>query len=151
MKRALFLVLLVASLPARALAPNDEMPAIKDNDMPAVKTDVPPQQRPKPQAPAAAPSSASPASPAAPAAPGEPAPVQATSGTQIIGEQESPIGLYIMPWRQSAAEHGLDKPARLLEDQLLPLDPDVFRRQVEYHRALSAHLQEAGKITPDSR
>jgi hypothetical protein len=148
MRRALFLFLLVASLPVSALAPNDEMPAIKDNDMPAVKTDVPPQPRPKPATPAATPS---PTSPAAPAATGEPAPVQATSGTQIIGEQESPIGLYIMPWRQSAAEQGLDKPARLLEDQLRPLDPDVFRRQVEYHRALSAHLQEAGKITPDSK
>lgn len=111
---------------AWALAP-DEMPAIPD-DQPAVKTDIPD----KPHA----------------AAPGQSAPVQATGGTQVIGEQESPIGLYIMPWRQSAAEGGLDRPARLLDDSLLPLDPDVFRRQVEYHRALSEHLEKAGKVTP---
>jgi hypothetical protein len=139
MKRALFLLLLAASVPVRALAPNEEMPALPD-DMPAVKTDVPSPPRPKPATP-----------PAGTPVPGsESAPVQATQGTQVIGGQESPIGLYIMPWRQSAAEGGLDRPARLLEDQLLPLDPDVFRRQVEYHRALSEHLEKAGKITPDS-
>jgi hypothetical protein len=73
---------------------------------------------------------------------------KARTGTTVIGEQEAPIGLYIMPWRQSQSQAGLDRPARLLDEALLPLDPDVFKRQVEYHRALSAHLQKNGRATP---
>ena len=60
-------------------------------------------------------------------------------GTTVIGDQESPIGLYIMPWRNSSADPGLDKPARLLEEAMLPMDRDVFRRQTEYYQTLEAH------------
>lgn len=109
----------LAALPARA---QEEMPALPD-EQPAVNT-APAPPRPVPQQ-----------TPAPP-------------GMTIIGEQESPIGLYIMPWRNSAAAGGLDRPARLLEEALLPLDPEVFRRQVEYHRALTRHLQKTGRETP---
>jgi len=73
---------------------------------------------------------------------------KARTGTTVIGEQEAPIGLYIMPWRQSQSQAGLDRPARLLDEALLPLDLDVFKRQVEYHRALAAHLEKTGRATP---
>jgi hypothetical protein len=109
---------LLAAWPAQA---QDEMPALPD-EQPAVNTAPAPQPSPQ-QAPAPA-------------------------GMTIIGEQESPIGLYIMPWRNSAAAGGLDRPARLLEEALLPLDPEVFRRQVEYHRALTRHLEKSGRATP---
>lgn len=124
------LALLACGLPASA---QDEMPAMSDE--PALSS--PPIAAPgqKPQVPPA----------------GEPGVVQATSGTSIIGEQESPIGLYIMPWRQSAASTGLDRPARLLDEALQPLDPEVFKRQVAYYDALSKHLEKQGLITPDSK
>src|SRR5262249_33589061 len=35
-------------------------------------------------------------------------------GTTILGERESPIGLYITPWRNATAEKDIDRPARLL-------------------------------------
>jgi len=94
-----------------------------------------------------------PAESPAPAPQREAAPAASTGvveapGMAIIGDRESPIGLYIMPWRNSAAESGLDRPARLLDDALLPLDPQVFRRQVEYHRALSEHLNKTGRTAP---
>ena len=73
---------------------------------------------------------------------------KARSGTTVIGDVEAPIGLYIMPWRQSQAQAGLDRPARLLDEELLPLDPDVFKRQVEYHRALTEHLENSGRAAP---
>ncbi len=93
-----------------------------------------------------------PAVPSKPAEKAAPRPVRPpTAGTTVIGEQESPIGLYIMPWRNSAAEGGLDRPARLLDEALLPLDENVFRRQVEYHRALSEHLEKQGRVTPVDR
>ena len=117
-----FALALGAPLP---LAAQDEMPAL--DEQPAVSTDFEePQDKPV-----------------------KPGQVQkATRGTTVIGEQESPIGLYIMPWRQSQAQAGLDRPARLLDEALLPLDLDVFKRQVEYNRALSAHLEKAGRATP---
>lgn len=60
-------------------------------------------------------------------------------GTTIIGERESPLGLYIMPWRNADPEEGIDRPARLLDVEPRPIDPATFRRQLDYHGALSAH------------
>ena len=108
----------------------DEMPALPD-EQPAISTEEP-ALAPEPEA-----------------APQKPGGVQkARTGTTVIGEQEAPLGLYIMPWRQSQAQAGLDRPARLLDEALLPLDPEVFKRQVEYNRALSEHLEKTGKATP---
>jgi hypothetical protein len=59
------------------------------------------------------------------------------AGSTIIGERESPIGLYITPWRNSYAEQDIDRPARLLQVDLSPVDRVVFSRQVEYFDALS--------------
>lgn len=74
-----------------------------------------------------------------------------SDGTNIIGERESPIGLYIMPWRDSRAEEDLDRPARLLQEKLVPLDEAVFLRQIEYHTALSNALKQKGTVTPPQR
>ncbi len=80
--------------------------------------------------------------PAAPVSPAseQPAVSTDTGGTTVVGDRESPIGLYITPWRNDAPEAELDRPARFLEEQLLPLDADVFRRQIEYFNTISTHL-----------
>lgn len=122
---ALLALSALLALPRASLA-QDEAPAV-DTEMPAVDTEMP--------------------EPAV--KPGKPGGIQkATTGTTVIGEQESPIGLYIMPWRQSQSQAGLDRPARLLDEALMPLDLDVFKRQVEYNRALSSHLEKTGRATP---
>ena len=123
MKTACALAALLPLLLSPSLRAQDETPALPD-EQPALTTER--------------------LEPVRPATPVE----QARSGTTVIGDAEAPIGLYIMPWRQSQAQDGLDRPARLLDEALLPLDPDVFKRQVEYHRALSAHLQKNGRATP---
>jgi hypothetical protein len=69
-------------------------------------------------------------------------------GTTIVGERESPIGLYIMPWRESRAEEGVDRPARLLQEKITMIDETVFLRQIEYHNALSGALKSKGRVTP---
>ena len=120
MRTACALALLLA-LPAAA---QDEMPALPDEE-PAIITSVP---EPAPVAPAGV--------------------EKAQTGTTVIGEQEAPIGLYIMPWRQSQAQAGLDRPARLLDEALLPLDPEVFKRQVEYHRALTQFQRHSAGAAP---
>ena len=66
------------------------------------------------------------------------APRPGSDGTTIIGDRESPIGLYITPWRNAAAEVDIDRPARLLSLDLEPVDKRVFSRQVEYYEALAA-------------
>lgn len=74
------------------------------------------------------------------------------SGTTIVGERESPIGLYITPWRNAYAEQDIDRPARLLQVNMSPLDRDVFARQVEYYDALTeaAKAKTAPAVAPAS-
>lgn len=70
-------------------------------------------------------------------------------GATIRGEQELPIGLYITPWRNSAPEEGIEKPARLLQEALVPIDPPAFRRERQYWQALESARQSAQQI-PDT-
>lgn len=71
------------------------------------------------------------------------------AGTTIVGERESPIGLYITPWRNAYAEQDIDRPARLLRVDMTPIDRDVFTRQVEYYEALTdAAAAKRGASTP---
>lgn len=74
----------------------------------------------------------------------EPAVKTDNAGTTVVGDRESPIGLYITPWRNDAPEAALDRPARFLEEQLLPIDADVFRRQLEYYNTITDHLRAKG-------
>ncbi len=82
-------------------------------------------------------------------APAKPKPP--SEGTNIIGERESPIGLYITPWRNANPEQAIDRPARLLQEQMLPIDRAVFERQLEYYDALSGALKTKGLVTPPER
>lgn len=132
MKHALGLVLLVAVSTSSA---QDEMPTV-NTESPSVNTSP---AVPAPTAPTSTPT------------PGIVRPTTRTttrSGSTIVGEQETPLGLYIMPWRGSAAASGLDRPARFLREALVPVDSDVFRRQNVYYRALSEHLEKSGRATP---
>lgn len=69
-------------------------------------------------------------------------------GTDIVGERESPIGLFITPWKDSGAESELERPARLLQEELLAIDEDVFIRNLEYYEALSGALKSKKAVTP---
>ncbi len=95
-------------------------------------------------APTATPTPVTPAATAAPKV--QPAPAQAVTtatpdgvGTTIFGEQEAPIGLYITPWKDDYAERGLDRPARLLDEAMEPIDPATFRRQIEYYETITEY------------
>jgi hypothetical protein len=83
-------------------------------------------------------------------APKVPAPSdrQPQMGITVQIEKESPIGLYITPWRNATAQKDIDRPARLLQEQMLPIDEDVFERQVEYYHSLSDALKARGQVSP---
>ena len=58
-------------------------------------------------------------------------------GVEIIGSQELPRVLYIVPW-QTAERFEIDSPpiSSIMERRLMPLEPAAFRRKVYYHEAI---------------
>ncbi len=58
---------------------------------------------------------------------------KALSGMSIVGNDEAPKSLYIVPWKGSeiGAETSLET---MLNEGDVPVDRDVFRRQVEFHK-----------------
>ena len=59
-------------------------------------------------------------------------------GTAIIGNQELPKVLYIVPWKKaSLPDLGAPPLQSLISDALSPLERDEFRRQVRYYYQLS--------------
>jgi hypothetical protein len=63
-------------------------------------------------------------------------------GTNIKGATELPKVLYIVPWKK--AELGdilMQAGVSMFDDELAPIDRDVFRRQVQYFELLSKQDQ----------
>ena len=68
-------------------------------------------------------------------------PIEMT-GTNIRGSTELPKVLYIVPWKK--AELGdilMQAGVSMFDDELAPIDRDVFRRQVQYYELLSKQDQ----------
>ena len=58
-------------------------------------------------------------------------------GTAIIGNQELPKVLYIVPWKKSEVPDMAQPPLEsLIDEALQPIDREVFQRQVNYYHAL---------------
>jgi hypothetical protein len=55
------------------------------------------------------------------------------SGMSIVGNDEAPKSLYIVPWKSSeiGRETSLDM---MLNESDVPVDRDVFRRQLEFYQ-----------------
>ena len=57
--------------------------------------------------------------------------------TSITGSQELPKVLYIVPWKSSDLGDLVGRPVNTLLDEVLaPVDPEVFKRHLEYYDAL---------------
>jgi hypothetical protein len=58
------------------------------------------------------------------------------SGISILGNQEAPKSLVIVPWKSSeiGTMPGLQ---RLLDDSIRPVDKDVFMRELDYYEIRS--------------
>lgn len=58
--------------------------------------------------------------------------------TAVTGSRELPKVLVIVPWKKADLGDLAGKPLNSLVDEALqPLDREVFRREVDYHRALT--------------
>jgi len=55
------------------------------------------------------------------------------SGMSIVGNDEAPKSLYIVPWKSSeiGVETSLDM---MLNEGDVPVDRDVFKRQLEFYQ-----------------
>ena len=130
-------LLLATGLVLAADAPETQEPA-KEAPTPAVVPAAPP---PKPQEPT---SEAEPAMPKQEAATGEKAasadaeqaPAQTgpkrISGMSILGNQEAPKSLVIVPWKSSVIGDEIDL-STMLDDSRQPIDREVFLRALSYY------------------
>jgi len=55
------------------------------------------------------------------------------SGMSIVGNDEAPKSLVIVPWKSSELGDMLDV-SRALDDGRQPVDRDVFNRQLDYYQ-----------------
>jgi hypothetical protein len=54
-------------------------------------------------------------------------------GMAVIGNRELPKALFIVPWKDPVAAEAPNRPVNsLVNDALQPVDPDVFRRKLQY-------------------
>ena len=58
-------------------------------------------------------------------------------GTEITGNKELPMVLYIVPWK-SAQRFEIDTPpiTSIMDQKLAPLDRAAFKRTIHYHEAI---------------
>jgi len=55
------------------------------------------------------------------------------SGMSIVGNDEAPKSLVIVPWKSGEPGYALDL-SRLLEDGRQPVDREVFMRELSYYQ-----------------
>ncbi len=64
--------------------------------------------------------------------------------TSIIGNRELPRVMYIVPWKKADMGDLMGRPVNsLLDEVLMPVDRDVFRRHLDYYEELTKPKDEA--------
>ena len=67
-------------------------------------------------------------------------------GMSILGNQEAPKALVIVPWKSSELGSG-PSVSTLLDDSRLPIDKEVFMRMLSYYDIRSATARPSGATT----
>lgn len=66
-------------------------------------------------------------------------------GTDVIGTQEAPTVLNVVPWQDREVKlERKDATSSLLDRVLEPLDQDVLMREVQYYQLLNARTEQEG-------
>ncbi|MEJ2107649.1 MAG: hypothetical protein P8X48_10030 [Acidiferrobacteraceae bacterium] len=60
-------------------------------------------------------------------------------GMSIIGNRELPKSLYIVPWKESEVGDDNDLSRSLLDERLNAVDPEEFKRQLDYYEQSQSH------------
>ncbi|MEK6750424.1 MAG: hypothetical protein AABY83_14690 [Pseudomonadota bacterium] len=62
---------------------------------------------------------------------------QDIQGLTVFGNREAPKSMVVMPWRDAGStDLTRFKLENVLSEELVPIDPDQFRRKVELHSVL---------------
>ena len=64
----------------------------------------------------------------------------------ILGNQEAPKALVIVPWKSSELGNG-PSVSTLLDDSRLPIDKEVFMRMLSYYQIRSETVRPSGATT----
>ena len=59
--------------------------------------------------------------------------VKELSGISIIGNEEAPKSLYIVPWQNSEVGVATSLQSGLFDDSMRPLQKEVFMRELDYY------------------
>ena len=70
-------------------------------------------------------------------------------GMSILGNQEAPKALVIVPWKSSELGNG-PSVSTLLDDSRLPIDKEVFMRMLSYYEIRSETAHPSGATTNGS-
>lgn len=63
-------------------------------------------------------------------------------GSTVVGNQELPKVLYVIPWKNSVLPDLEEPPLEsLIDEALAPIDREVFRREILYYDA----IEQSGK------
>ncbi|VAW73235.1 hypothetical protein MNBD_GAMMA13-460, partial [hydrothermal vent metagenome] len=59
-------------------------------------------------------------------------------GMSVFGNRELPKALFIVPWKDPEAGQTPGRPVNsLIDEALQPVDPDVFRRKIDYFNTIN--------------
>lgn len=129
------------------------LPCLAQDEPPASSTDrdaIEPQVETTP--PASATEAGTPAEPAARTGRFRTMDRLELDSTAITGNRELPKVLYIVPWKKADMGDLIGRPANsLLDEVLMPVDREVFRRQTDYFGKLNADApqpQASGQAQP---
>jgi hypothetical protein len=67
----------------------------------------------------------------------EPTDVKSMSGMSVLGNQEAPKSLVIVPWKSSEIGAGIGV-SKALDTRIHPVDKDVFLRELHYYELRSS-------------
>ncbi len=60
------------------------------------------------------------------------------SGMSIMGNDDAPKSLYIVPWKSSEIGSETKLNSNLLNEDMVPVDRDVFKRELDFYEISSA-------------
>ena len=56
------------------------------------------------------------------------------SGMSILGNNDAPKSLYIVPWKSSDIGTETELKSSLLSEDMVPVDKPVFQREIDFYR-----------------
>ena len=60
------------------------------------------------------------------------------SGMSLIGNNETPKSLYIVPWKSSEIASETKLTSNLLNEEMTPVDKGVFMREIDFYQISTA-------------